>query len=256
VLAALKRSTRLSAGLTWDLNDVIESIVEFQPGILTQLVSKLLSLPAELRPSHHSLGEDEKGQLIDDPREFANYLKERSPGPYLTGEHCSYDISLAAPKPIICHGCLDVEPALVKQFMVEMASLNPIFGFACMPEERYQRNRVTTRQGANTIESWVGRDTQKYLPGFYWLTLLSETLAQRHGVSLSAIEAVAQEHVALEGGEHLFRFYEKPGDWQKTNVVAELCASLPGVFDVEKARPQLLAAKNYMELNSMLRNWR
>jgi hypothetical protein len=75
-------------------------------------------------------------------------------------------------------------------------------------------------------------------------------------VSLAAIEAVAQEHVALEGGQHLFRFYERPEDWQKTNAVNELCASITGVFNVEKVKPQLLAAKNFLELNSMLRDWR
>ena len=235
---------------------MIEARLEFQPGVLKRVVTKLLSLPAELRPSHHSLGEDEKGQLINDPQVFLNSLEERSPGPYLTGHHCSYDISLAAPNPIICHSSLDVEPALAKQFMVEMASLNPIFGFVCVQEERYQRNRVTTQQGANTIESWVGRDTQKYVPGFYWLTLLPASLATQHGIPLSAVEAVAQEHIELQGGQHLFRFYERPDDWQKTSAVTELCASLPGVFDVEKVKPQLSAAKNFLELNSMLRGWK
>lgn len=235
---------------------VIEARLEFQPGMLKQLVSKLLSLPAELRPSHHSLGEDEKGQLINDPMGFVNSFKEQSPGPYLTGDHCSYDISLAAPKPIICHACLDVEPALAKQFMVEMASLNPIFGFACTQGERYKRNRVTIQQGVNTIESWVGRDVQKYVPGFYWLTLLSDAMAKQHGVPLSAVEDVALEHIELDGGQHLFRFYERPEDWQTTSVVAELCASLPGVFDVEKVNAQLPAATNLLELNSMLRDWK
>lgn len=255
---AAKRSIRLSVGPTWGLGEtkMIEARLEFHPGILKQLVSKLLSLPPELRPSHHSLGEDEKGQLINDPMGFANSLKERSPGPYLTGDRCSYDISLAAPKPIICHGCLDVEPALAKQFMMEMASLNPIFGFACMQEERYQRNRVTTQQGINTIESWVGRDTQKYVPGFYWLTLLPDALVKQHDIQLAVVEAVAQEHIELEGGQRLLRFYERPEDWQKTAAVTELCASLSGVFDVDKIRPQLSAAKNFLDLNSMVREWK
>ena len=41
-----------------------------------------------------------------------------------------------------------------------MAMAHPIFGFACMAEEREHRNRITTKLGINTIESWVGRDTQ------------------------------------------------------------------------------------------------
>jgi hypothetical protein len=258
VADALKHLIRLFDGLTLDLGklQMIEARFEFQPGMLTQLVSKLLALPAELRPSHHSLGEDEKGQLIKDREGFVKSLIERSPGPYLTGDHCSYDISLAAPKPIICHASLDVEPSVVRQLMVEMASLKPIFGFACAQEERYQRNRVTTQQGVNKIESWVGRDTQKYLPGFYWLTLLSDGIAQQHGISFPVVEAVAQEHVTLENGQHLFRFYQRPEEWSATSTVAQLCASLSGVFDVEKVTPQLQSAKNFLELSAMLKNWK
>jgi len=235
---------------------MIEARLEFAPGSLKQVLRKLLSSPADLRPTHHSLGEDEKGELITDPEEFIELVKEQTPGPYLIGRRCSYDISVPVPKPIVCHGFLEVEPSLAEQFLTHMATAQPIFGFACVQEERYQRNRVTIKQGVNTIESWVGRDTQRYVPGFYWLTLLPDALAKQHGVPLSEVEKVAQEHIELEGGQHLFRFYERPEDWQATSAVAELCASLPGVFDVERVKPQLPAAKNFLELDSMLRVWK
>jgi hypothetical protein len=66
----------------------------------------------------------------------------------------------------------------------------------------------------------------------------------------------AQEHVELKGGLHLFRFYTRPEDWENTVVVTELCALLPGVFDVEKVKPYLLAAKDFLALNSLLREWK
>lgn len=167
-----------------------------------------------------------------------------------------YDIGLAGNKPIICNCFLDVEPDLAKRFLLHMVAAQPTFGFACTPEEREYRNRVIVKQGINTIESWVGRDYQKYVPGFYWLTLLPDVLAKKHGVSLSEVEKVAQEHMELEGGQHLFRFYERPEDWQSTDKVAKLCASLPGVFDVGKVKPQAEAAKNFLELDEMLGDWK
>ena len=113
---------------------------------------------------------------------------------------------------------------------------------------------MTTRLDAKTtVESWVGRDPQKYVPGFYWLTLLPEALAKKHGVPFAAVEQVAQEHIELEGGQHFFRFYKRPEDWVETPAVTELCASLSGVFYIEKVKPQLLTANNFLELNSMLR---
>jgi hypothetical protein len=110
--------------------------------------------------------------------------------------------------------------------------------------------------GASKIESWVGRDTQRYVPGLYWLTLLPEALARQHGVPLAAVRAVARQHIDLENGQHLFRLYERPEEWQETSAVTDFSASLPGVFDVEKIKPQFMAAKNFLDLNALVREWR
>jgi hypothetical protein len=136
-----------------------------------------------------------------------------------------------------------------------MATAHPIFGFVCAPEERERRNRTKIKQGMNTIESWVGRDIQKYVPGLYWCTLLPASLAQRHNLPLSKVASIALEHVELEGSHHLFRFYEKPEDWRSANALQELYSSLPGLFDVDKIRPALEDAKTYLELSDMTGNW-
>ena len=235
---------------------MIDSTLEFPPQALRVVVAAFLALPDGLRPTHQSVGEDDVGEPICDRARQVETLAKRTSGFFLKGPRVTYDINLAGTKPIICNCFLEVEPSLAEQFLTHMATVQPIFGFACAQEERYQRNRVTIKQGVNTIESWVGRDTQKYVPGFYWLTLLPDALARQHAVSLSKVEKVAQEHIELEGGQHLFRFYERPEDWRATSAVAELCASLPGVFNVEKVKPQLPAAKNFLELNSMLREWK
>jgi hypothetical protein len=60
----------------------------------------------------------------------------------------------------------------------------------------------------------------------------------------------------LGEGQRLFRFYDQPEDWQANSVVAQLCASLPRVFDVEKVKAQLPTVKNFLELSSMLREWK
>jgi hypothetical protein len=234
---------------------MIEVELEFRPGSLKDAVRTLLSLPDGLRPSHHSFGESERKYPIRSI-EFADSVSETSPGPYLTGEHCCYHFSVAAPRPTICRGEISVEPDMARQLLLKMAALSPIFGFACAPGERRQRNHVTVQQGVNSIENWVGRDPEKYVPGIYWLTLLPNALLEKHGIPISVLEALAQEHISLAHEGHLFRFYERPEDWSSTPAVAELYRSLPGLFDVEKIRPRLLIAKNFLELNSVLREWR
>ena len=88
------------------------------------------------------------------------------------------------------------------------------------------------------------------------MTLLSPAVARKHEVPFDAVAAVAREHVELDGGEHFFRFYERPEDWRSTRDVDHLCSSIPGVFDIEKIRPSVVAAKNLLELNLILRNWK
>ena len=230
---------------------MIEAGLEFD-GAIERVVAAFSGLPPPLRPIHFSheekVGSD--ADRIDDQKRLAAFVAKSKSGFFLLGPLVTYSIRIASGRPLMCDCFIDVEPEIAKQFLIQMSMARPLFGFACALGERERRNRVTTQQGVNTFESWVGRDAQKYVPGFYWLTLLPDSMAKQHGVPLAAVGAVALEHVELEGGQHLFRFYERPEDWQATSVVAELCASLPGVFNVEKVEPALLAAKNFLELNS------
>lgn len=235
---------------------MIEAGLEFRASARWLIVESFLTLPGELCPTHESANEDKAGTRIQDYNKFLEGVMKRETGFFLKGPIVTYDISLAGNRSIICNCFLDVDPALAKTFLTLMAKAQPIFGFACAPEEREYRNRVTTKQGVNTIESWVGRDTQKYIPGLYWLTLLSPELAEKHGVSLSVLGETALEHLELEGQQNLFRFYEKPEDWQSAGTMKELCSSLPGIFDVEKVRPQLECAKTFLELSAMVNTWK
>lgn len=244
---------------------MIESRIEFQTADLVSIVRVFCTLPEKLRPTHHSFGEDEPEEPILDVEKYLASIVDAGLGPFLKGPNVTYDIGFfdgyvgeerVKSSSISCNCSLKVEASLAKEFLIHMAAAQPVFGYACAPDERERRNRVVIKQGANTVESWVGRDLQKYIPGFYWLTLLSDDLAEKHGVPISEMVKIAKEHVKLEGDQHLFRFYERPEDWQSTPEVATLCSSFSGVFDVERIKPQLTATKNYFELDAALRSWK
>lgn len=236
---------------------MIEAGLEFD-GEVELVVAALATLPPKLRPIYFSHDEkvDNKANQLADHKKFAAFIARSKSGFFLLGSEVTYSIRIALGKPLVCDCFIDLEPEYVQQFLGHMATAKPRFGFACMPAEREHRNRVTTQLGVNKIESWVGRDTQKYLPGFYWLTLLSDGIAKQHGISFDLVEAVAKEHVSLENGQHLFRFYQRPDDWSTTSTVTQLCASFSGVFDVEKVALQLQSARNFLELSGMLKNWK
>jgi hypothetical protein len=237
---------------------MIEAGLEFDDRQVEHVVSALARLTTPLRPAHFSHEEhvENGADRIENQARLSAFLAESKSGLFLLGKGITYSIRAAPGRPLVCDCFLDVEPEIAMQFLVQMSASQPVFGFACAPEEREHRNRLATQQGVRRIEAWVGRDTKKYVPGLYWLTLLSDSLAKRHGVPVSALAAVAQEHVALGLGQHLFRFYNRPEDWQRTSIVADLCASLAGVFDIEAVRPSVDAAKDFLELNLVLQNWK
>ncbi len=236
---------------------MIVAALEF-PWPATDLVTEtILRLPEMLRPTSVSLAEDEPAEAIGDVDVFLRTFKMPTIGAYLQSAVALYDVRRSSPTTIIVDADLDAVPdAAARDFLIHMAAAGPIFGFACAEEELEQRNRITTQLGINTIYSKVGRDPQKYVPGLYWWTLLPASLAEQHGIPLSTLERASQEHIELEGRQHLFRFYEKPEDWQSSPVMAELYRSLPGVFDVMKLRPKLQGATNFLELTAILHAWR
>jgi hypothetical protein len=234
---------------------VITAELQFLPSSKRQTVETFLGLPQELRPIRRSLGEDDIGTPIGDPDQFLDGVEESDSGFFLKGPGVMYDFIFARNRPTICNCFLEVQPHLAKILLIHMAAAQPIFGFACTTDELDEHNRITIKLGINSIESWVGQDTQKYIPGLYWITLLPAVLAEKHGVPLSTLGKVALEHIRLEGDQHLFRFYERPEDWRSASNVAELSSSLSGVFNIEKIKPQLRTAKNFFDLDKMLRNW-
>lgn len=225
---------------------------------IDRVIDVFRELPISTRPTHFSHEEtiENKENRIEATKKFTDFLAKSQSGFFLLGHGLTYSIRLALGEPIVCDCFIEANAEDAIQFLEHMSKAEPIFGFVCDPAERERRNRITVHLGVNTIESWVGRDTKKYVPGFYWLTLLPDTLAKRHGVSISKIKSASHDFQDLTGGQHLFRFYQQPEDWTKTSATTNLCASLNGVFDIEKIRPKILMAKDFIALNSMLKEWK
>ena len=224
---------------------------------MTDLLTKtILHLPGILRPTALSLAEDEPATAIGDVNVFLTNFKMPTIGVYLKNSTVVYDLRRVGTHSIIVDADLGKIPDdAVRDFLIHMAALHPIFGFACTQKEREYRNRITTKFGINVMESWVGRNTRRYIPGLYWWTLLPASLVEQHGVPLSILVQAAQEHIELEGQQHLLRFYKNPEDWRSAAFMAELYHSCPGIFDVEKLRPKLQGMTKFLEITAILHDW-
>jgi hypothetical protein len=237
-------------------SDMIRAALTF-PLSMTDLVTKtIMHLPEILRPTVISLAEDEPATAIGDINVFLDTFKMPTIGVYLENSTVQYDLRRFQKNTLIVDADLgDISDDVVRDFLIHMAAPRPFFGFACTQKELEYRNRITVKFGINIMESWVGRDTRRYIPGLYWWTLLPASLAEQHGIPLSILVRAAQEHIELEGQQHLLRFYESPEDWRSAAVMGELYHSCPGIFDVEKLRPKLRGMTNFLEINAILHDW-
>src|SRR5262249_1198783 len=162
----------------WPPNEVpmISAELEYERGTLDRVLGAFLSLPPSLRPTHFSDDEVdiERRTAIGNSNDLASFFDDRTTGFFLFGPMLNCLASIAPGQSILMDCSISGEPDLARQFLLHMAGAEPIFGFACLQEEKESRNRLTVTLGVNHIESWVGLDTVKYVPGLYWLTLFSE----------------------------------------------------------------------------------
>ncbi|PIV31053.1 MAG: hypothetical protein COS35_03360 [Zetaproteobacteria bacterium CG02_land_8_20_14_3_00_50_9] len=106
------------------------------------------------------------------------------------------------------------------------------------------------------IESWVGRDLSKYIPGLYWQTYISVDLAKEHSFDLAKACQIAEESTDYEKGV-LLRFFEDPLDWnQYAEKLDNLCLTMDGVFSIKEVHSIISSSINYIELCSVLRQWK
>jgi hypothetical protein len=236
---------------------MIHAEVEIDPPALAIALDRLLSLPYSLRPTRVRLGEDEQGDPIDDVGAFVQSFVLPIGGVLLEGVGVGYDIRRRR-EAILCHAFFEAEPSAgdVRSFMTQLAIPGAIFGYACAEEEWSARNEIRTEFGVNTMDSKVGRDSGKYIPGLYWWTLIPSELARRFDVSIGDLANAAREYVEVAPDLHLFRFYEKPQDWQSSAIVRDLYDSLPGLFQIDRVRAELECATNYLEISAITRKWR
>lgn len=239
-----------------DAAKAIHAGLEFPAASCRAVLQALFALPAHLAPTRVLENEGDRGDPIGDTSRFIDAVEDRGFGPYLRGPAGTFDIRVVEALPVQVSCFLRMKTRDAKAFMAAMASAQRLFGFACAFEELERRNRVMVRIGVDSIESWVGCDTQRYIPGLYWLTLLPRALADRHGMPLQALAAAALEHVALDGDQHLFRFYDKPADWWRMDDLAShIPGARPGVFDIGPVQAKASTATSLAAVDDVLDAW-
>jgi hypothetical protein len=230
--------------------NVVDSRLVFPLSRVREALDAFLSLPGNLHPTHHRVGENERRMPIGNSRAFREYKTEKSGGFFLHARRATYDVQPLAGLPVECNG-FNIPTSLAWDFLLHMAKAGPDFGYCCADEEERHRNYHET----SISSGYRGRDIEKYVPGLYWLTLISERLLEKHHVPLVALKKIALKHITPATGVHLFRFYERPEDWQSSTSIEQLYKSAPGIFDLDKVRPLIRTDVTFAEYMKQLREW-
>jgi hypothetical protein len=121
------------------------------------------------------------------------------------------------------------------------------FGFIAECEEYIHRNRYVYRLPNGTVESWVGRDLAKHLPGLYWTTVLETNLAEKCGLYK---ETWPWPVKTLDFGSKYFglQLFDQPNNWgEYAPKIDAFCEQNEPIFSIERVRQQLETARNYLE---------
>lgn len=233
--------------------------VYFEKSRLTDLLLTLLEFPASVRPRFFGESEKIEGQAnrVDDSADFGKFVSAHPGGFFLFADDALFQFFTAGDKPCYFVASLsnDLPPDSHRIIFQRLAAIDVPFALISEVDEFEHRNHLCHRVGKNSIESWVGRDIRKYLPGLYWCTMISIAALDELGVELDALTASAISSDRL-GNCHLLQFYRTPDDWKShADRLDELCESVDGVFSSRFVDRVAREARNYIEYSDVVDAW-
>lgn len=259
----------------------IEIGIFFEKENLQVLINSLNELPEDLRPIYYGNNENikDKKRKVSDQTIFKKFILDNPSGFFLFSEHCKYNLFIheKSYSRLFCEVQETENYSYVPAIFQVLVKANPIFGFGTElaerePDsngsyvttheqslsEREHRNKHFATFGINNVESGIGDDVSKYIPGLYWYTLLSDSILDKHSVKLSELSREAISCEALgDSSTYLLNFFEKPKDWRKnSDRLDNICKNINGIFFRTSAEEAVKNVNNLIEYLSIISDWR
>jgi hypothetical protein len=229
---------------------------------LNDILRILQTLPDNFKPVYFSPGEKliKKNRIINGD-DFSNFLLKSKFGFFLHSvSGVKFDLSLGSMEftKVTLWQPHDEAYELVHAYIKQLLSVKPIFGFACTWDEYIHRNRHFKKIGVNNIECWVGRDTQKYIPGLYWITVLPDELLKKHNASLQEFYHLKNESRSyFLHDTHVVSFFGNPIDWgEHSHDLDEVCSKSNGFFSIRTIDEAASHIENYEEHSNLIDKWK
>lgn len=216
--------------------------LKFEHGQMDEALRHLKSLDGSERPLRYGISPQGKKGDVSREEKFQKFLEKNPMGFMLFGEGVQYTI-VDLPSLGITIDC-EIDESRVpdatqvaQELLRDMARARPLFGFAADPEEYFHRHRSVTTTPDGTVEGFEGTNPAAAIPGLYWMTLISDELAARHGVGLQALTSQAQGVQTYAGGL-ILEFYSDPHQWlEYAPKLDGIAVATPGIFSKNKPAP-------------------
>ncbi|TQF67820.1 hypothetical protein [Pseudoalteromonas luteoviolacea] len=192
-------------------------------------------LTKEFKPTHYSENEimgDKSDNEISNIERFNSFRGANSLGYFLHSQNCMIDLS-------IDNGLANVFIEVKRKItaakilsLLKVFAIEGVFYAISMEWDEWRyRNGLVKEIGSSTIENWIGRDFNSYLPGLYWANLIAIPLLKKHGVDLSFLESMITHYEVIDNEFLFLQVYDSANEWQEyAPDLDEICESTDGIF--------------------------
>ena len=221
----------------------------------------LIRLPDPLKPLQYASGErmpKAETQMVSDNERFASFVKQNPTGFMLVNQKLRYNFVRRSNNSYflitVDAGKKDLPEDFALSVISALCAVDVAFAFVCEESEYYHRNRVFRTFGDSNVEAWIGRELKRYLPGLYWITIISRTECDQRAWNFSDFPRkyknlnISEKHLAMQ-------LYDRADDWNACEIVDDYCYTHSAFFSKRQALMELNVMTDHETFCQCLRRW-
>ena len=226
-------------------------------------IDMIIELPEPLKPLQYASGERRPKaghQMVSDKNGFAMFVDQNPTGFMLFTQKLRFNFVRRVDSEYfmitVDAGKRDLSELLALSVITAFCSVNLAFAFVSEELEYYHRNRVSQKFGGSHMEAWVGRELTKYLPGLYWITIVSLKECKKRAWSFSDLPEncerlnVSEDYLAM-------KFYGRANEWLRTcEMIDNYCFTHECFFQKKRVLVELDSATDSEKFCQIVRKWK
>ena len=222
-----------------------------------QVLTRIFELPGNQRPQFYHLEERPKRKdltRVHGTKDLKKIIKNSVNSSFILSSKCvSIDINKSNPH-LFIRGETGSTWDIILPIMEHMMKAKPIFGFGSYYDEYAARNQLVTETTMGTLHAFLGRNIEKFIPGLYWITILSDRLIKNHKLDINPISTAALSHIH-KSESHLFQFYQNPEDWKEQEKKLKLLSKSDVFFHKEHVIDSIGSETDWRVIDEKLLGW-